>query len=98
MAVVTVLLDDPAARAGARHWLEQGYDVVCALAAGPVDLAVVDALAQLQLLAQRYGRTVRVGASDAARLRELLEVTGLSDLLVVSPVVEVGRQAEPGEQ
>lgn len=94
MAVVTVQLDDPAARSGAGRWLEQGYDVVCALADGPVDLAVVEALGRLHLLARRHGRQVHVAVEGTAHLREVLELTGLSDLLGV----EVGRQAEALEQ
>ena len=44
------------------------------------DLSVVDALARLQLMAERFGYSLRVrGAS--AELLELLELAGLRDVI-----------------
>lgn len=52
--------------------------VTCDLGAADVaDLRTVDALARLQLLAQRVGRRLRV-RSVGPRLHGLLELTGLS--------------------
>jgi hypothetical protein len=61
-------------------------------AANP-DVALVDALMRIRLIARRYGRRVclREIPDD---LRDLLELVGLLDVLRVEPA----RQAELGEQ
>ena len=57
------------------------------------DLALVDALVRLQLIARRRGWRVRLGeVSD--ELRGLLELVGLADVLAL----EARREAEGGEQ
>lgn len=63
------------------------------------DALTVDALARLQLTARRLGRQIRLRhAGDA--LRELLALTGLSDVLPLlgDLPVEPGRQPEQREQ
>lgn len=56
-------------------------DLVCDLGAlAPVDLAAVDALARLSLLARRRGRRLRL-QRPPAELCELLALTGLSAVL-----------------
>jgi ABC-type transporter Mla MlaB component len=56
------------------------------------DIALIDALARVQLDARRRGRVVRLrGSSD--ELRGLLRLVGLADLLV-----EVDGEPEEGEQ
>jgi hypothetical protein len=55
------------------------------------DLAVVDAVARMQLLARSLDGLFDVTSTDD-RFAELVELAGLTDLL------QVGRQAEPGEQ
>ena len=56
-------------------------------------LAIVDALARLQLAARRGGYRIEVvGAPD--EVVELVELTGLSDVLGVEP----RRQPEEGEE
>lgn len=86
----------------AARLLEEGYDVDCSLAAGAVDLAVVDALAQLRLAARLHGRRLRLREGDVARVRGLLALTGLEEVLRErSGVVEhgqVGGQPEACEQ
>ncbi len=66
---------------------------------GKVDLRVVDALARLQLTAQRLGCRIRLYRAHR-RLRELLALAGLADVLPLQAgsAVEPGRQAEQGEQ
>jgi hypothetical protein len=61
-------------------------------AAAP-DLCIVDALARLQLAAQRIGWTVRL-VDPCPRLVELIDLAGLKDVLVLEAV----GQAEQGEQ
>jgi hypothetical protein len=63
------------------------------------DLAIVDALARLQLAARRLGCSVRV-LGARADLLELLDLAGLRELLTGEQAsgVEVGRQSEGGEQ
>ena len=57
------------------------------------ELGIVDALARLQLAAQRSGYEIAV--TDAPRdLLELIELAGLSEVLGVEPL----RQAEQREQ
>ena len=68
-------------------------EVIGHLDARRADLAVVDALARVQLSARRRGG--RVGLTNVSeQLRGLLELTGLGDALGV----EAQRQAELGEQ
>jgi ABC-type transporter Mla MlaB component len=67
------------------------------------DAGTVDALARLQLTAQRLGCGIRLRRAHR-RLRDLLAFTGLGEVLpvcaepAVGSVVEPGRQAECGEQ
>jgi len=56
------------------------------------DLGTVDALARMQLAARRMGWSIRFD-NPCERLRALLQLTGLADLLL-----EPGREAEGGEQ
>jgi ABC-type transporter Mla MlaB component len=58
--------------------------VVCEAAALGADLASVDALARIALTAQRLGVVVRFEAPPAA-LRDLLDLTGLGDVLWRDP-------------
>ena len=60
---------------------------------GAADLAIVDALALLQLAAARAGADLRV-RNASADLCRLLHLTGLAAVLSVEP----GGQAEPREQ
>jgi hypothetical protein len=66
-----------------------------------LDVATVDELARLQLVAGRLGFTVRLRHADA-NLRELLGLTGLDGVVPVigcpQPSVEVGGEPEGGEQ
>jgi hypothetical protein len=68
------------------------------LSAAP-DLAVVNALARLQLAARRLGCSLRV-VGGCPRLLELLELAGLRELLSGDEDlgVEMGRQTEEAEQ
>jgi ABC-type transporter Mla MlaB component len=67
------------------------------------DVVVVDALAQMQLAAQRRGRCIRVRCAPP-ELRSLLVLVGLDDVLPCSDDdgggsgVEAGWQAEEWEQ
>ena len=64
---------------------------------GPVDLAVVDELARLQLLARRRGHSIAVlDASD--ELWELVELAGLAQVLPRAELREAAGEAEEGEQ
>jgi hypothetical protein len=58
---------------------------------GCPDLAVVDALARLQLVARRLGCSIYL-ANPSPELIDLVELAGLSDVL------QVVREAEHGEQ
>jgi anti-anti-sigma regulatory factor len=60
-----------------------------------VDLALVDALCRTLLAARRRGLDVRVRTADP-RLRELLALTGLGELLG-APSGQPQRQSEAGE-
>jgi anti-anti-sigma regulatory factor len=63
-----------------------------------LDLALVNALARLQLTARRHGFTVCL-VEPSKELRGLLELVGLADVFGVGPlVVEPGREAEGGEE
>ena len=67
--------------------------VVERVVAQRTDLALVDALARLQLAARRSGTAIHLrGASP--ELRALLELVGLAGALPL----EAGREAELGEQ
>jgi anti-anti-sigma regulatory factor len=63
-------------------------------ALGAVDLGTLGALARRQLQARREGREIRL-LGAGAELLELLELTGLTEVLLG---VEPGREAEQGEQ
>ena len=67
--------------------------------AGRADLALVDALARLQLTARRLGCSIRL-RNPGADLLELLELVGLADLLAAaSPSgLQCCGHAECGEQ
>jgi anti-anti-sigma regulatory factor len=64
-----------------------------------VDALTVDALARLQLTAQRSGRRVRLRNASPA-LRDLLALVGLCDVLRLSGSsgLQPGWQAEEGEE
>jgi hypothetical protein len=64
--------------------------VVCRLR-GTADLAVLDALARLQLVARRCG--MRCDVHAAGDVAELLDLTGMADALR-----QAVREAEPREQ
>jgi STAS domain len=62
------------------------------------DLALVDAIARLELAARRRGCSVRV-VDPSGELLALLELVGLAGVLGASALgVEVGREPEGGEQ
>jgi STAS domain len=63
------------------------------------DLATVDALARLRLIAGRLGIAVELHGAPP-RLRELLELAGLGRVIRCSDrlTVEVGRQSEEREE
>ena len=85
----------------ARGLMEGGADViVCDIRAGAVaDASTVDALARLQLTARRSGCRV-VLRKPSTRLRKLLALVGLNDVLPTwgSLLLEAGRQTEEREQ
>ena len=54
--------------------------VFCDVASVPADAVTVDALARLQLGAQRHGRQVRL-RNASAELRQLVGFMGLTDIL-----------------
>jgi anti-anti-sigma regulatory factor len=66
---------------------------MCDVASLGPSLAAVDGLARLQLEARRRGEVVRLQRVSPA-LRELLDLTGLADVLGV----EMGGQAEEREE
>ena len=63
------------------------------------DLALVGALARLQLAALRLGCSIRL-RDPCAELRELLDLVGLAELVAGGPglPLEARREAEGGEQ
>jgi hypothetical protein len=61
------------------------------------DLAVVDQLARMHLVACRAGCTVRL-RDVAPELSELLELVGLAELETGARLREVGGEAEDGEE
>lgn len=72
--------------------------VVGRLAGVRPDLALVDALARLQLAARRLGWSIRLCGPDA-RLCELLDLAGLTDVVrVAGSPLQAGWEAEGGEQ
>ncbi len=73
--------------------------VVGRVAGGRPDLAVVEALARLQLEARRRGCSICV-RDPSRELCELLDLVGLSGLVARSwdLGLDVGRQAECGEE
>jgi hypothetical protein len=80
--------------------VDQGGETVLARLDGLcIDLALVDALARLQLAARRRGCPVRLHA-PCRELADLLDLTGLTDVMAGGGVLtlEVGRQAEDGEE
>lgn len=64
----------------------------------PPDLSVVEAVARLQLAANRLGWSVRV-LDPSRELCELLDLVGLADVVACAPrlSLETGRQAAGGE-
>lgn len=81
--------------------VERDAELVCDLGRlADADAATVEALARLQLVARRHACRVRL--RDASpRIRELLELVGLSEVLPCEPHeasgVEVQRQPEERE-
>jgi hypothetical protein len=62
------------------------------------DAPVLDSLARLQLVARRFGATIRLHNASAA-LADLIACSGLGDVLeVVESGVEMDRQVEEREQ
>jgi ABC-type transporter Mla MlaB component len=68
-------------------------EVIGHLDARQADMAVVDALARVQLRARRRGARIRL-ANVSPQLRGLLELVGLADALGVQPQ----RKPELGEE
>ena len=66
---------------------------------GPPDLAYVDALARMQLIARRRGRSIELHRA-CPTLRAVLDLVGLSAVLPCAPgsAVGVSRETEEGEQ
>ncbi|CAN5288407.1 hypothetical protein BH18ACT4_BH18ACT4_03770 [soil metagenome] len=89
--------------AGDRAWavvvLGRGdMEVVVGRVAGSrPDLAAVDALARLQLEARRLGCSIRL-VDPSEELCELLTLAGLAEVVGWGLTVQVGREAEGGEQ
>ncbi|MFF8830452.1 STAS domain-containing protein [Streptomyces sp. NPDC015131] len=70
-----------------------GADVVCHVGAVTrPNLATVEALARLRLTARRLGRRMAVTGAGP-ELRMLLELVGLTDLLVMPPAAPEDRTA-----
>lgn len=68
-----------------RSSLARGDDVVVLLSApGPVDLALLDALARLALSARRGGGALQVRADDP-HLQQLAVLTGLGEAITLGP-------------
>lgn len=77
-----------------------GCDVVCDVGAlAGTDAATVEALARLQLTAQRLGRRLHLRRASA-ELRELVELVGLRETLPCEDAlaVEPGREPEEREE
>jgi hypothetical protein len=79
--------------------LDDGAEITVACLAGrPVDLALVDELARLQLAARRAGSSIEL-RRPSARLRELLDLVGLAGVLEGGPsALDAVGQAEEPEQ
>ena len=80
--------------------VDGGVEMVLARLDGqPPDLALLDALARLQLAARRCGRSIRL-RDPCPELCGLLELVGLTDVIEAAPAsgVEAVRQAEGGEE
>jgi hypothetical protein len=79
--------------------VHRGAEVVVGELAGPcAELAVVDALARLQLLARRLGCSIRV-RHPSEELRDLLALVGLADVIAgCGSALQAGGEAERGEQ
>jgi anti-anti-sigma regulatory factor len=60
------------------------------------DLATVDALLRLRLMLKRAGEDV-VLENSGPRLRELISLLGVQEVLECAPSVEAGREAEERE-
>jgi hypothetical protein len=75
-----------------------GHEVRLAEIGGrPPDLALVDALARLQLAARRRGWEVRLrGDPPSAALRGLLDLVGLAALLGAGDPPAAGATGHPG--
>ena len=73
--------------------------IICDVGEVDPDAVAVDALARLQLLARRAGHEVRL-RHVCARLGELVELAGLSDVLPPAPdlALEAKRQSEEREE
>jgi ABC-type transporter Mla MlaB component len=69
--------------------------VDCA-AFGQPDLATVDALLRLQLMLKRAGEDV-VLENSGPRLRELISLAGVQEVLERAASIEVRRETEEGE-
>jgi hypothetical protein len=63
------------------------------LAFGQPDLATVDALLHLRLMLKRAGEDL-VLDNSGPRLRELISLLGVREVLECAPSVEAGREAE----
>jgi hypothetical protein len=86
LAATTVVLRPAMSLADARHVVERvevllraDRAVVCDVAGD--DLAVVDVLARVRLLAQRLGACDRLRVTGLARVAELAELAGLGQVL-----------------
>jgi hypothetical protein len=80
--------------------VDGGFEMVLARLDGrPPDLALLDALARLQLAARRCGRSIRL-RGPCPELCELLELVGLTDVIEAAPTSggEAVGQADGGEQ
>jgi hypothetical protein len=64
---------------------------------GSPDLAVVNELARLQLVAQRLGWSILL-IDTAVELSDLLDLVGLGEVVAVRLRVEVGREAEGSKE
>ena len=73
--------------------------IVCDMAGVTVDVVTIDALARLQLVAQRLGRQVCLRRASS-ELQELIDLAGLHDVLPLYDEelgVELERQSEDRE-
>lgn len=79
--------------------LDGDVEVVVGRVAGvPPDLALVDALARLQLTVRRFGSSIRL-RNPSRELLDLLDLVGLADLVGARDLpLDAGRETEGGEQ